>query len=133
MADFTAAGIYARATRHRVVRYVVAGSVNTGLSQLLYLAGLWAGMRPSWAYACAFVAGIALGYVLHGRYVFAARPSRAHLVSYPVACLARLGASEWLLHALLDAGITPGWAGLVVNVGMVPVGYALTWLAFTIV
>jgi putative flippase GtrA len=127
------ADVLARLTRYRLVRYVIAGSVNTGLSQLLYLAGLWVGLLPSWAYACAFAVGIAIGYVLHGRYVFGARATRTHVISFPAACLVRLGVSEWLLHGLLNAGVTPGWAGLIVNVGMVPVGYALTWLAFTVV
>jgi putative flippase GtrA len=122
-----------RLTRSRLVRYIIAGSLNTGLSQLVYLAFLALGLAPGWAYAGSFAVGIAIGYVLHGRYVFAARPTRAHVISYPVACLARLGVSEWMLHVLLDAGVSAGWAGLIVNVTMVPVGFVLTWLAFTIV
>jgi putative flippase GtrA len=113
---------------HRLVRYLVAGSVNTGVSQLIYLAGLAAGLAPGIAFACAFLVGIGVGYVLHSRIVFRAPAHRLHWVSFPAACLARLAFSEWLLHVLL-ATITPGWAGLIVNVAMVPVGYLLTRLA----
>lgn len=116
---------------YRLFRYVVAGTLNTGFSQLLYLAGLGLGLKPGIAYALAFAAGIAVGYVLHGRIVFRASPRRVHLVTFPAACLARLALSEWLLYALIDAGMSAGWSGLVVNVVMVPVGYLLTRLAFT--
>ena len=119
-----------RAGPYRLFRYVVAGSINTGVSQLLYLGALAGGLRPAVAYALAFAVGIAIGYALHGRVVFRAAPRRVHLVTFPAACLARLGLSEWLLHALIDGGMRAGWAGLVVNLVMVPVGYALTRLAF---
>jgi putative flippase GtrA len=86
-------------------------------------------MAPGTAFAGAFAAGIAIGYLLHGRIVFRARPRHAHWITFPAACIARLVLSEWLLHALIDLGMTPGWAGLAVNVAMVPLGYALTRLA----
>ena len=114
---------------HRLVRYFVAGSINTGLSQLVYVAGLHAGIEPGIAFAGAFAVGIAIGYLLHSRIVFHAAPRHVHWVSFPAACLARLALSEWLLYALIDRGMTAGWAGLAVNVVMVPVGYALTRLA----
>jgi putative flippase GtrA len=116
---------------HRLVRYAVAGSVNTGISQLFYLAGLRAGMAPGIAFACAFAIGIGIGYLLHSRFVFNARPRQVHWLSFPAACLLRLVFSEWLLYALIDRGVTAGWAGLVVNIAMVPVGYVLTKLALT--
>jgi putative flippase GtrA len=116
---------------YRLARYVVAGTINTALSQLVYLGGLALGLSPGVAYAIAFAAGIAIGYLLHGRVVFRAAPQRVHLVTFPAACLARLALSEVLLHAFIDAGMTAGWAGLVVSVAMVPVGYVLTRLAFT--
>ena len=115
----------------RLVRYLVAGSVNTAISQLLYLAGLRAGLTPGVAFACAFAVGIGLGYVLHSRIVFHAAPRQVHALSFPAACLARLAASEWLLYTLIERGVTPGWAGLLVNIAMVPVGYLLTRLALT--
>ena len=117
--------------QHRLVRYIVAGSVNTGISQLLYLAGLALGWTPGIAFASAFAVGIAVGYLLHSRIVFVVEPRRTHWWSFPAACLARLGISEWLLHALIDADMSPGWAGLVVNVVMVPIGYLLTRVALT--
>jgi putative flippase GtrA len=115
--------------RHRLVRYVVAGSVNTGISQLCYLALLRTGLTPGVAFACAFAVGIAIGYLLHSRIVFNATPRHVHWLSFPAACVARLVASEWLLYALIDHGVTAGWAGLFANVAMVPVGYLLTKLA----
>jgi putative flippase GtrA len=116
---------------HRLVRYVIAGSVNTGISQLFYLAGLRAGLAPGIAFACAFAVGIAIGYLLHSRIVFNARPRQVHWLSFPAACLTRLVFSEWLLYALIDRGVTAGWAGLVVSIAMVPVGYRLMKLALT--
>jgi putative flippase GtrA len=113
----------------RLFRYFVAGSVNTGVSQLVYLVGLHVGMAPGVAFACGFAVGVGLGYVLHSRIVFRAKPRHAHWVSFPAACVARLALSEWLLYALIDRGVTAGWAGLAVTVVMVPVGYALTKLA----
>ena len=117
--------------KHRLARYVVAGSVNTGISQLFYLAGLHAGLAPGIAFACAFAVGIGIGYLLHSRIVFNAKPRQLHWLSFPAACLLRLVFSEWLLHVLIDRGVTAGWAGLVVNIAMVPVGYVLTKLALT--
>jgi putative flippase GtrA len=116
---------------HRLVRYAVAGSANTGISQLFYLAGLRAGLAPGIAFACAFAIGIGIGYLLHSRIVFNAKPRQVHWLSFPAACLTRLAFSEWLLYALIDRGVTAGWAGLVVNIAMVPVGYFLTRLALT--
>jgi putative flippase GtrA len=116
---------------YRLTRYVIAGTINTALSQLVYLAGLVAGMQPGIAYAVAFGAGIAIGYLLHGRVVFRAAPRRVHMVTFTVACLVRLLMSEVMLYALIDWGMSAGWAGLVVNVAMVPVGYVLTRFAFS--
>lgn len=117
--------------QHRLVRYIVAGSINTGISQLLYLAGLAAGLTPGIAFACAFAAGIAIGYALHSRIVFVVPPRSMHWWSFPAACLARLAISEWLLYVLIDEDLSAGWAGLVVNVVMVPIGYLLTRAALT--
>lgn len=125
------AEIWRRLWRHRLLRYVIAGGINTGISQLFYLAGLRSGLTPGIAFACAFAVGIGIGYVLHGRVVFRAEPRRLHWVSFPAACLARFALSEALLHELLTV-VTPGWAGLIVNITMVPVGYLLTRMALTV-
>jgi putative flippase GtrA len=112
------------------VRYLIAGSINTAAAQIIYLALLALGLRPMSAYALSFVFGTGLGYVLHGRYVFRVRLARPHMLRYPLANITRLGIGEGLLWTLIEVGVRPGWAGLAVNVVMVPVGYLLTRMAF---
>ncbi len=53
----------------RLLRFVAAGAVNTGLSLLVYQAALFV-MPHVPAYALAYVAGIVIAYLLYSRQVF---------------------------------------------------------------
>jgi putative flippase GtrA len=50
-------------------RFLIAGSLNTGLTYLLYL-GFLLLLPYVWAYTFTYVVGIVLGYALNARWVF---------------------------------------------------------------
>jgi putative flippase GtrA len=108
-----------------VLRYLVAGTAITLTAHLIYLGGLGFDLTPSLSWFLSFLCGIALGYVVHHRYVFRTERQRHHWITFPAAYLLRFAIGEIELWFCLALGLSPGWAGFVTNVSMAPLGFVL--------
>lgn len=111
-------------------RYLIAGTLNTGLTYLLYL-GLLLLMPYIWAYSLTYVAGIALGYALNARWVFKKAPSLRTATIYPLSYAFNytLGvALLWVFVEIVD--LPKEIAPLVVVAITVPLMYILTKAIF---
>lgn len=109
-----------------ILRFVVMGAVNSGLTWLAYLTLLrWVSYR--WAYSLSYVAGIFLSFVLNSLFVFRVPLSWRRLLPYP---------SVYLVQYLLGLGVVYvgvellGWderlMPIAVLVVTVPVSFVLT-------
>lgn len=108
-----------------LVRYLVAGTAITLAAHLIYLGGLELALHPQASWAVSYVCGIAMGYVVHGRYVFRAEMRRHHWFTFPASYLLRFVIGEGMLWAAVALGLSAGWAGFVTNIAMAPLGFVL--------
>jgi len=108
-----------------VLRYLVAGTAITLGAHAIYLAGFALAMHPQLSWAVSYVCGIAVGYVVHGRYVFQAEARRHHWFTFPASYLFRFLIGEGLLWAAVAIGLSAGWAGFVTNLLLAPLGFVL--------
>lgn len=117
-----------------LVRYVLAGVANTGLSYGLILL-LLAWLPYQAAFAIAYIVGIGTQFLLHTYFVFRVPPTVVRLSGYPVIHLLLYGIGAMLLHTLVESlGISVSLAALVVIIALIPMGFILTriWLNFGI-
>jgi putative flippase GtrA len=116
----------ARARHSEVLRYLVAGGINTAASYALYFLLLLV-VRYVFAYSVAFAAGIALSYWLNARFVFRAPTSWKSALRFPLVYVTQYVAGLATI-ALLVEGLKapPALAALVVLVATVPLGFVLT-------
>jgi putative flippase GtrA len=110
-------------------RFVVAGSINTGVGYGVYLLLLpLIGYQP--AYAAAYLAGIVVAYLLNSMFVFRSRITVRTALRYPLVYLV-----QYLFGAVLLFGLVAGfgfgqrWAALIALALSVPVSYVLNRLA----
>ena len=76
------------AIRAEVLRFLLAGALNTAASYVLYLALLRI-LSYTMAYTIAFCVGIASAYLLNTRFVFRVRQSARSLLTFPLVYLAQ--------------------------------------------
>lgn len=113
----------ARRESARVLRFLVAGAVNTGLSLLVYQAALFI-VPHTPAYVLSYIAGILAAYVLYSRHVFDAPLNTARLPAFVLFYLASLAAGALLNAALIEqAGIAARLAIFITIAVMLPVNY----------
>lgn len=110
---------------YEITRYLIAGVGITLLSQLIYIAFLKLNLTPSTSWGLSFIFGIAAGYIIHGRYVFRSERRTHHWISFPTSYLLRFMIGQGVLSACLKTGLSEGWAGLVANILLAPLGYLL--------
>ncbi len=114
----------------RLVRYVVAGVVNTAVTYAIYLALLQA-MPYAWAYTVAFAAGIAIAYVLQSRYVFAAAASWRTFLAFPLVYVVQYAVGVVALRMLVESGLASReLAAVAVLAVTVPIGFVLSRALF---
>jgi len=114
----------------RVLRFVVAGAVNTGLSWLAYLALLRVtGYRV--AFTISFVLGILLSYALNARFVFRRPVEWGSFLRFPLVYLVQYLAGLLLVSLLVEWLRIEAWiAPLLVLVVTIPLTYVLTRAVF---
>lgn len=113
----------ARRESGRILRFLVAGAVNTGLSLLVYQAALFI-MPHTPAYVLSYIAGILAAYFLYSRHVFDVPLNAARLPVFVLFYLASLVAGALLNAALIEqAGITARLAIFITIAVMLPVNY----------
>ena len=126
MADNGAAHLappVARRESGRILRFLVAGAVNTGLSLLVYQAALFI-VSHTPAYVLSYIAGILAAYFLYSRHVFDAPLNAARLSVFTLFYLASLAVGALLNAALIEEiGITARLAIFITIAVMLPVNY----------
>lgn len=114
----------------RFGRFLLVGLVTTSASYVLFVLLLQVAHQQI-AYACAFVAGLLVSYLLNSRWVFSVRYSGLRLGMYPAVYLPQLLAGGVVLQWLTDTlGLDPRAAILTVIAGCVPLNYLLMKLVF---
>ena len=83
------------------MRFVLAGGVNTGLTQLLYIA-LLVFMPYTLSYTLSYVAGIYISYYLNSRWVFREPMHWKKALQFPAVYLVQYGLGGVLLYILIE-------------------------------
>ena len=126
MADNGAAHLaspVARRESGRILRFLVAGAVNTGLSLLVYQAALFI-VPHTPAYVLSYIAGILAAYFLYSRHVFDTPLTAARLSVFTLFYLASLVVGALLNAALIEqVGIMARLAIFITIAVMLPVNY----------
>ena len=126
MADNGAAHLaspVARRESGRILRFLVAGAVNTGLSLLVYQAALFI-VPHTPAYVLSYIAGILAAYFLYSRHVFDTPLTAARLSVFTLFYLASLVVGALLNAALIEqVGIMTRLAIFITIAVMLPVNY----------
>lgn len=111
------------------VRFLVSGGLNTLGTYLLYLALLQ--VLPYWlSYAFAFVAGIALAYVLNRIFVFGAPRSEKKAAMLPLVYLVQYLVGALIIYVWVDAlNLHPIFAPIASIAITIPLTFAASrWL-----
>ena len=126
MADNGAAHLaspVARRESGRILRFLVVGAVNTGLSLLVYQAALFI-VPHTPAYVLSYIAGILAAYFLYSRHVFDTPLTAARLSVFTLFYLASLVVGALLNAALIEqVGIMARLAIFITIAVMLPVNY----------
>ncbi|MBY0271430.1 MAG: GtrA family protein [Burkholderiales bacterium] len=113
----------ARRESRQILRFVIAGAVNTGLSVLVYQAALFV-MPHGPAYVLAYLAGIAIAYMLYSRQVFDAPLGTKRFAAFVVFYLASLALGTVLNGVLIEGfGIIERLAIFITVALMLPLNY----------
>lgn len=112
-----------RRESRQILRFVMAGAVNTGLSVLVYQAALFV-MPHGPAYVLAYLAGIAIAYVLYSRQVFDAPLRTRRFAAFAVFYMLSLAVGTVLNGVLIEVfGIIERLAIFITVALMLPVNY----------
>jgi putative flippase GtrA len=113
----------ARRESRQILRFVIAGAINAGLSVLVYQAALFV-MPHGPAYVLAYLAGIAIAYVLYSKQVFDAPLGTGRFAAFAVFYVMSLAAGTLLNAALIEMiGVTERLAIFITIALMLPVNY----------
>jgi putative flippase GtrA len=108
--------------KSRPLRFVLAGVVNTGFSYGVYALALWAGLALAWSSLLSLVAGLAIGYLTQGRFVFRA-PSAGSLARYVLGWACLFGVHYGVVSGLMRVGVHPLAGALVALVVIASLSY----------
>jgi len=113
----------ARGESGRIMRFLVAGAFNTGLSLIVYQAALFV-MPHTPAYVLSYIIGILVAYFLYSRHVFGAPLNTARLPVFVLFYTASLVAGALLNAALIEGvGIMERLAIFITIAVILPVNY----------
>ena len=110
-------------------RFLLAGSINTGISYLVYLVFLGP-LGYHLSFSLAFVVGTLIGYQLNARYVFRTATSIKKMLQYPLLYIAQYFVGLAFIAALVElGGIGETIAPLINIMLMIPLTFLLNrWL-----
>lgn len=107
----------------QILRFVIAGAINAGLSVLVYQAALFV-MPHGPAYVLAYLAGIAIAYLLYSRQVFDAPLGTTRFAAFAVFYVMSLAVGAVLNGVLIEVfGIIERLAIFITIALMLPVNY----------
>ncbi|MEP6633183.1 MAG: GtrA family protein [Luteimonas sp.] len=109
----------------RVLRFLLAGCVNTAATVLLYWTLLrW--MAPRVAYAVSFAAGIVIGYLLNTAFVFRVRKTWRGWLAFPLVYAVSYAVGAIVLEiAIVEFELDARFAPLLSIAATVPTTYLL--------
>lgn len=111
---------------HQWLRFLLAGSVNTVFSYIIYLV-LSNIMGYQLAYLIAFILGVIFSYWLNARMVFNAPLSWRGLFAFPLVYLVQYAVSAASLELFVGyLNLSYVVAPLIVTILMVPVSYVMS-------
>lgn len=114
-----------------IVRFLVGGALNTGVSYLVYLVFLnfWS---YHISYTLSFVAGIVFSYFYNSKLVFNSTISWQKMLKYPLVYLVQYMLNLLLLYLLIDnLNINDKVAPLIATIAVIPVTFVLSKLILT--
>ncbi len=114
---------------YEILRFLIAGGINTGLTWLLYLLLLiW--LRYELAYALSYVAGIVVSYLISTRFVFRQRMRWRAALLFPLVYAVQFALGFLLLKLLVDRiGVPQALAPLLVIVLTLPITFLMSrWI-----
>ena len=104
-------------------RFLVVGSINTGGGYVLYLAVLWSGASPVWAYNISYAIGILVSYLFNLKFTFRRAHSNKKMLLYPLVYVVQYVVGLLGLYGFLALGVTPELAGLFIIPLTVPITF----------
>lgn len=113
-------------TRNEFIRFVLLRAACTVFSYGLYLTLLlW--IRYEAAYAAAYVAGVALAYVVNAMVVFREPMRRRSALRFPLVYVVQFALSWLLLQIAVEHfGVPESWALLLAVAATLPVTFVLS-------
>lgn len=112
--------------RPEVLRFLVAGVINSVAAYLAYLLLLWAFSYPV-AYTISYLFGICSGYYLNVKFVFLSRPQVSTALRYPIVYLIQYILAIILLYLFVSVlGIDKALAPLLILFLTVPITYSVS-------
>lgn len=114
-----------------IIRFLIAGGLNTGLTFVLYWALLLImSYRP--AYAISFAAGIIFSYFVNTRFVFKTTHNLRKLVLFPLVYLFTYCVGAFVLQiSIARFNVDPRAAPFISICATLPLTYLLTKLVLT--
>jgi putative flippase GtrA len=123
MAGTESGAVAAPRESRRLLRFVAAGALNTGLSLLVYQAALFV-MPHVPAYVLSYVTGMVVAYLLYSRRVFDAPLAASRFAAFVLFYSVSLAAGAALNAALIEQlGVAERLAIFATIVAMLPVNY----------
>ena len=105
-------------------RFLAVGGANTGGGYLIYLAALWSGATPVWAYNISYAAGVVISYLLNLKFTFRKTHSAKRMFLFPLTYLAQYTIGLFALKGFLHLGVSAEFAGLLI----IPITVPITFL-----
>ena len=111
---------------HEVSRFLVMGTVNTGLTQLLYMAALLV-VPYEVAYTISYLGGIPLAYWLNARFVFHGEMTWRKFLQFPSVYVVQYLLGMALMYVVVEIVSVPEWiAPVPVLILTLPVTFLMT-------
>ena len=112
--------------KNKFLRFIGAGIVNTIASYSVYLFLIFF-FSYQISYACAFVFGIALSFVLNSKYVFEVQQTLRKFILFPLVYLVQYLLGALLMGVVIEVlGVSKLIAPLFVIICLMPVSYLLS-------
>lgn len=110
----------------QIVRFLLSGAINTGVTYAIYLL-LLPHLDYRSAYSVSFLCGIVLSYAINVRYVFRVRAGWKSFALYPLVYLAQYLIGILILYVAVDKfGIAREYALLASIAVSVPVTFLIS-------
>jgi putative flippase GtrA len=109
--------------RHRVLRFLVVGFLNTILAYAVYTACIFIGTGVPWASLVSLVAGIVVGFIAQGKFVF--RSGEGSFLKFIMVWVSLYFVFVGLVLALERIGINNYFGGAIATLVNVVLSYVL--------